>query len=137
MRQHKTSLQEMSNLLKLIDRDLRDAGTPGLSADWKLTIGYNAALQCAIAALAASGYRPGRGGSAHYYAIESLRFTIGMTEDDVRAIDAFRKKRNIADYEKVGTISSTEAEEMVQLAREIRDRLIEWLGEGHPELLSP
>ena len=37
----------------------------GLSADWRLNIAYNAALQAASAALAACGYRAAR--DAHHY----------------------------------------------------------------------
>ena len=55
-------------------RDLRDAAIQRLSADWRLGITYNAALQLAMIALAAEGYRPGRE-RAHERAILSLRDT--------------------------------------------------------------
>ena len=58
--EQRTSAQEISDLLKAVERDLADARTPGLSADWKLNIAYNAALQAATAALAAAGYRASR-----------------------------------------------------------------------------
>jgi hypothetical protein len=48
-------------LLHIADRDLKDCEAGGLSADWKLNIAYNAALQAATAALAASGYQAARG----------------------------------------------------------------------------
>ena len=62
---HKTSPQEISDLLSVADRDLSDCESPGLSPDWQLSIAYNAALQTATAALAACGYRAGR--DAHHY----------------------------------------------------------------------
>lgn len=71
---HKTSREEIGNLLRIAERDLAQSDTTGLSPDWQLNIAYNAALQCATAALAASGFRP----RDHYYAIESLRFTLGL-----------------------------------------------------------
>ena len=40
-----------------MERDLRDCAQEGLRPDWQLAIAYNAALQAAQAALAASGYR--------------------------------------------------------------------------------
>ena len=50
--------------------------------------------------------------------------------------DAFRKKRNISDYERAGTVSAAEADEIASLARELRKRLEEWLRQKHPGLLE-
>jgi len=133
--EHQSSAGEVRELLKLVDRDLKDAATGSLSADWRLAIAYNAVLQCAKLGLAAAGYRTGRGASQHYYALESLRFTIGLAEDEVRIIDAFRKKRNISDYERAGAVSDTEAEELMELAKYVRSRTIAWLKAKHPGLL--
>ena len=58
--EHRTSPQEIGDLLAVADRDLHDCRSGGLSADWRLNIAYNAALQAATAALAAAGYRPAR-----------------------------------------------------------------------------
>jgi hypothetical protein len=58
--EHKTSPQEITGLLEVADRDLKDCQSPGLSSDWQLNIAYNAALQAAAAALAAAGYRASR-----------------------------------------------------------------------------
>jgi len=41
----------------VVERDLADSAAEGLSADWRMSIAYNAALQAATAALAAPGYR--------------------------------------------------------------------------------
>jgi hypothetical protein len=65
--EHKTSVQEIRNLLDVADRDLTDCLSPGLSADWRLNIAYNAALQAATAALAVCGYRATR--DSHHYRI--------------------------------------------------------------------
>ena len=54
---HQTSAQEISDLLAIANRDLMQAQTPGLDPDWRLNIAYNGALQAAVAALAATGYR--------------------------------------------------------------------------------
>lgn len=51
--EHETSPQEIRDPFALVDRDLRDCRTSGLSADWCLAIAYNAALQAAKAGLAA------------------------------------------------------------------------------------
>jgi len=57
LEEHRTSSQEIAALFAVADRDLSDCRTSGLSSDWRLNIAYNAALQTATAALAASGYR--------------------------------------------------------------------------------
>lgn len=69
---HTTSPREIRDLLAVVDRDLADSGVSILSADWRLNIAYNAALQAATAALAAAGYRAERD-SHHYRVIQSLR----------------------------------------------------------------
>lgn len=74
--EHETSREEITDLLSVIDRDLRDCHTSGLSTDWQLSIAYNAALQVAVAGLAAEGFRTTRE-SHHHRAIHSLAFTLG------------------------------------------------------------
>lgn len=52
--EHKSSREEIKNLLGLAHRDLRACQVKGLDADWRFAIAYNAALQAATAALAAT-----------------------------------------------------------------------------------
>lgn len=118
----------------MADRDLEDCQTPGLSPDWKLNIAHNAALQVATAALAACGFRASRQ-AHHYRVIQSLAHTIGADAGLVAQLDAFRKKRNIADYERAGVVSEQEAAEMKTLARELRCSGEAWLNREHPELV--
>ena len=99
--EHNSSRQEIGDLLAIAERDLEQALTPGLSPDWRLNIAYNAALQMAVAALAAVGFRAGRD-NKYYRVIQSLAFTIGLDSDLVLLFDQFRKKRNISDYERQG-----------------------------------
>ena len=54
---HKSSKQEIANLLGIVARDLKDSQAKDVSDDWRFAIAYNAALQAATAALAAAGYR--------------------------------------------------------------------------------
>ena len=117
----------------MANRDLGDSQTPGLSPDWKLNIAYNAALRVATAALAACGFRASRQ-AHHYRVIQSLAYTIGADAELVAQLDTFRKKRNIADYERAGVVSEQEAEEMTTLARELRRSVEAWLNRQHPEL---
>lgn len=132
--EHKTSPAEIANLMAIADRDLQDCRAKGLSADWKLNIAYNAALQVATAALAAAGYRASRE-SHHYRVLQSLAFTLGAEPALIAQLDQFRKKRNVGGYEQAGRASDLEAGEMAALAAQLRDRTTGWLRKAHPNLL--
>lgn len=131
---HATSPREIADLLAVADRDLQDCTVSGLSADWRLNIAYNAALQSATAALAACGYRAVRE-AHHFRVIQSLVYSIDLPATVVTQFDFFRKKRNIGGYERAGMVSDHEADEMLSLAKNIRNKVENWLSENHPELL--
>lgn len=131
---HRPDQREIRELLAIADRDIADAQVEGISTDTRLSIAYNAALQLAVAALAAIGYRAGRE-AHHYRAIQSLTFTIGASADLVDQLDGFRKKRNISDYERAGAVSEHEAGEMLALAKTLRETVATWLKRNHPELI--
>jgi hypothetical protein len=134
--EHQPSSFEVRDLFVLVERDLTDAGLPALSADWRLSIAYNAALQAATAALAACGYRASRE-SHHYRVIQSLRFTIEASSSLVARFDLFRKKRNRGGYERAGAVSDQEAAEMLAFARSLVVEIQQWLRESHPGLIEP
>lgn len=131
--QHKTSAEEIANLMRISDRDLVACKAKELPADWKLAIAYNAALQAATAALAAAGYRVSRD-NHHYRVIQSLELTIGARRKQVDTFDGFRKKRNVSSYDLSGTVSQKEADEMLKLAAEIRTEVEKWIRMTRPEL---
>lgn len=132
---HQTSPNEIRDLLQVVERDLADSASKELSADWRLNIAYNAALQAATAALAAAGYRASRD-SHHFRVIQSLRETVGVDASAVATFDAFRKKRNITGYERVGTVSDADASTMRTLAVRVRDEVIGWLKKHHGALVQ-
>jgi hypothetical protein len=130
---HRTSRDEIRALLAVADRDLHDATVHEVSADSRHNLAYNAALQLAHAALAASGYRAVRDGH-HERIISSLPFTVGLDAKSVRRLDAARKRRNRAEYDAAGLISEGETAEVLSLAQALRQRLEEWLRAEHPDL---
>ena len=83
---------------------------------------------------AAEGYRTTRD-SHHYRAIQSLTFTLGLGNRTITQLDAFRKKRNIGEYERSGGTSDQEAREMISLAARLREELLRWLKKEHLELV--
>jgi hypothetical protein len=132
---HESSPQEVTNLLAVVDRDLGDAEVEALSTDRRLEIAYNAALQLSILALAAAGYRATRDKS-HMYPILSLQYTVGVAPEIVDTLDSVRRKRHQANYERAGTASHSEAEEVRELASDLREEVLDWLRREHPELLE-
>ena len=83
--------------------------------------------------MAAACYRARKEGQ-HYRVIQSLAFTINTDPAIIKQLDKFRQKRNISDYERAGLVTEQEAEEMVALAKQLRDDVEQWLRIHHPEL---
>jgi len=131
---HQRSPEEVADLLTIVDRDLEDASVDRLSPDWRLSIAHNAALQLATLALAAEGYRPERL-RAHERAIQSLRLTIAADPRLVDTLDGVRRKRNLTNYERAGTTSPSEANEVYRLATRLREDVVKWLVDRHPDLV--
>ena len=135
LKTHKTSKQEITQLLALFDRDIADARVKNLSADRRFATAYNAALTLSVAALAASGYRA-TGEGQHYWTIQSLSFTLQLDADTVKKFNRFRRKRNITDYERIGNVSEKEVSEIIELAKNLRTSLEAWLKNNHPDLIQ-
>lgn len=76
LRPHKTSRQEIGNLLVIVRRDLTDARSEGISDDWRFGIAYNAALKLCTILLYAEGYRPMQN-LAHYRTLQALPLILG------------------------------------------------------------
>ena len=68
---------------------------------------------------------------------ESLRETLGTEAAVVATFDAFRKKRNIVGYERIGLVSDADADAMRALAIQLRDQVVAWLRTHHRHLLPP
>ncbi len=130
---HRPSAGEVAELLHICDRDLEKAGIIELGPDWRLSIAHNAAVQTAKAALAAVGYRARKEGQ-HYLVLQSLAFTINTNPATIKQLDKFREKRNISDYERAGLVTEQEAEEMIALAKQLRDDVKQWLRAHYPGL---
>jgi hypothetical protein len=135
LKEHKTSQEEIGNLFAIADRDLAASQTPDLIAEWRFNIAYNAGLQLATAALAASGYQASRA-AHHYRVIQSLAFTLNLPTAELDTFDGFRRKRNVADYERAEVVSETEVEDMIALAQQLRTDVEAWMRRHHAQYLS-
>ena len=97
LRPHQSSRKEISDLLRIIDRDLQDT-TGDISADWRFGIAYNAALKLCTILLYAEGYRPEKT-LQHFRTIQSLPMILGNHhEKDAKYLDTCRNKRNVVEY---------------------------------------
>ena len=133
---HITSKKEIGNLLRVIRRDLKDARVKGLSVDRKFAIAYNAVLQGATILLYCRGYKP-RGVGHHFTVFQAMKEILGKDFYDLADyFDSCRAKRNITDYDYAGTISKTEAQELVREAEKFLHIVLDWLKHYYPELLN-
>ena len=132
---HKSGANELRDLLGVLDRDLKDSAVDDISTDARLGMAYNAALKAGTIALAAAGYRASRD-QPHYRVIQSLSLTIGASAAEIATLDAFRKKRNVSDYDRAGTTSEAEVAELRTLATKLRERVVAWVKTNHAELLK-
>jgi len=133
---HKTSSQEVANLLAIVRRDLADAGRIELSADWRFGIAYNAALKLCTILLYAEGYRPEKT-LAHYRTLQALPVILGNEfKEDADYLNACRSKRNVVEYESVGGVTNPDADELIGFTVDLEAKVIEWIRAKHKDLLA-
>jgi hypothetical protein len=95
LRRHKSSKEEIHNLLLIAERDLKDA-RESISDDWRFGIAYNAALKLCTILLYAEGYRAERN-LQHYRTIQALPIILGQEKrSDTDYLDTCRSKREIS-----------------------------------------
>lgn len=136
LKRHKTSKEEIQDLLRIAERDIADASVKGLSADRKFATAYSAVLQLAITTLHCEGYRPA-GMGHHFTVFQALKETMGEEFHElVDYFDACRTKRNITDYDRAGEISKKEAAELLREAKKFKKEILRWVAQNYPEYLG-
>src|ERR1700692_2373127 len=128
---HTASRQELSDIRRLVARDLADAAIPALSEDRRFATTYNAALQTAKMAIACAGYRIASVPGHH-------RLTFGGANPPPRKqaeqladyFDACRRKRNEIDYTGATIATTTEADELLPT----RNHFSKWWKNGSRQL---
>lgn len=133
IQKHITSKDEILDLFKLIERDLKDAAIDDLSEDRRFAIAYNAVLQCGTVIMHCLGYRT-KGEAHHYFTFEFLREALGHEHEDLLDyFDACRSKRNRTDYDATGGISETEVIELLEEAVIFFKFTKKWLSLNYPQ----
>lgn len=134
LKEHKTDLVELKNLLAIADRDIGDASADDLSNDWKFGIAYNAALKLCTMMLYDAGFMPEKA-LAHYRTLLSIVHTLGPhRKEDADYLDACRTKRNHVEYDYVDGASAAEAAELLDFVRELRTEVVAKLAPKYPGL---
>ena len=96
---HVAAQEEISRLLAAAERNLRDAKAETISDETRFDAAYKGVMQCALAGLAAGGFRPATDAPGHHQTmVQSLPLTLGVDRVTMVVLDALRKKRNINDY---------------------------------------
>lgn len=135
LREHRTSAQEIEDLLQVANRDLSDARVRQISTDRRFITSYNAVLALGTIALHAAGYRA-VGPGHHRTTFMALPEIMGpRAQSRADYFDQCRSKRNISDYDRSGEISEAEVDEIMEETISFRDDLIKWLRVNHPKLL--
>ena len=136
LRPHKSSKEEITNLLEIVERDLKDASAKGLSDDWKFGIAYNAALKLCTVLLHSSGYRPEKN-LAHYRTLQALPLILGdKYKSDADYLDTCRKKRNETEYDFAGNVSEEEVAELMKFCKELKLDVHSWLKKNHNSMVK-
>ena len=130
---HTTSIQELTEIRRLVARDLADAALPGLSEDRRFATAYNAALQTGKMAIACAGYRIASVPGHHRLTFEGAKLAVGKPVEALADyFDACRRKRNEIDYTGATIATSTEADELVLHAKSFVDLVERWIESNHP-----
>ena len=134
LRPHQSSRKEITDLLRIIDRDLQDA-IGDISADWRFGIAYNAALKLCTILIYAEGYRAEKT-LQHFRTLQALPLILGNHhETDAKYLDTCRNKRNVVEYDYVGGVSEDDVDELIGFVKELREKVIQWLRANHPKFL--
>jgi hypothetical protein len=132
---HRTTIQEVSELRRLIARDLADASLPALSEDRRFATACNAALQTAKMAIACAGYRIASVPGHHRLTFEGAKLALGTSAAQLADyFDACRRKRNEIDYTGAAIATGTEAEELLLHTRAFIELVEKWIETDHPGL---
>ena len=132
---HTATQQELEHLRAVVDRDLKDAALPGLSEDRCFATAYNAVLQLARMAIACAGYRVSAREGHHQTNFQALELAMGPAVSSLaRYLDTCRRKRNTVDYDLAYRVTGTEAQELMQKAREFQELVETWIAQHQPNL---
>jgi uncharacterized protein (UPF0332 family) len=123
---------EVSRLFEAARRRVEAAENATNHPEIRLEQGYEAILNCALAALRASELRPTNRPGKHLVTINTLRETVGLESVHVDYYQILRTLRHRALYEGAHDVSPSQAEQAAAEARALLVRAGRWLeARGH------
>ncbi|MCK4393165.1 hypothetical protein KAX17_09700 [Candidatus Bipolaricaulota bacterium] len=126
-KQQPSSVEEIHALLRIAERDLQQAEVPGLYPDGRFGFAYNAALQLATVTLRLHQVRIGAS-SRHVRTFEELQRILPEEKCGFALeFEHARRKRHALMYDQAGTVSESEARNLIIRVSEYRDWLREYI----------
>ena len=135
LKPHKATPEEISRLLGSAADAIADSKRKENSPNSRLDLAYKAIMQVSLAALMANGFRPSTSEPGHQQTtIQTLPKTIGIAPERMRVFDAYRRARNVADYEG-DPVEERLVAECSEAANNLHADVRAWLKENRPDLL--
>jgi ketosteroid isomerase-like protein len=125
--------KELDNLRSIVARSLKDVTAPGLSADARFIVAYDAARTLSLMIVRASGYRP-RAAGGHYNTFLALEAADAKFAQLSAYFDGCRIKRNASEYDFAGGVTDTDADGLLQTVRQFAADAEVWIKTNHPSL---
>jgi hypothetical protein len=128
-----TSKAELDNLRSIVTRSLQDAVAPGLSADARFVMAYDAARTLSLFLVRSEGYRPKSVGG-HYNTFLALQEADPTFAPLSAYFDGCRMKRNGCEYDFAGGVTDTDADGLLKAAQQFAIDAEAWMAARHPNL---
>jgi hypothetical protein len=113
--------KSLEDIIKLIERDLKDSQVQALSADRKFATAYGAALNLSSYVIRKQGYRVSGKVGHHKITFDVANEILGpkaTTYFDF--FDLCRRKRNKVDYDIADVVTETEVLELVEFVKKFK-----------------
>jgi hypothetical protein len=124
---------ELDNLRSIVARSLTDVTAPGLSADARFVMAYDAARTLSLMIVRAAGFRP-RTVGGHYNTFLALEAADAAFAKLSTYFDGCRLKRNACEYDFAGGITETDATELLKTVKRFAKNAMAWIKSNHPSL---
>jgi hypothetical protein len=131
-----TSVTEIRDIWARYRTAFGDASVSQQSVDGRYVDAYSAGFLLAKTVVRASGYRV-RGGENHRDTIAVVPWLLGSgIQETVDILEAARRKRNQDLYDGVGFVDEEDVRALLECVDAFEQRVLEWLGERHPDLVG-
>ena len=121
IQQVRVTRKTLGDLLKLVQRDIKDSQVESLSADRRFATAYNAALNLANYVIRKQGYRVAAKTGHHRITFLVAGEILGKkARQHLDYYDVCRRKRNKLDYDVAGVVSESEVAELIEKVMELK-----------------